>query len=52
MDLTAVIFAIVGNHKHDLPFKDIVAHESATDAGHVLVALHELELASQEPGGR
>ena len=49
--LTAVVFAVVGNHKHDLPLEDVGAHETATSAGAVLVALHELELAGQEPGG-
>ena len=49
--LTAVVFAVVGNHKHDLPFENVVPNETATYAGDVLIALHELELATQEPGG-
>ena len=49
--LTTVVFAIVGNHEHDLPLEDVVANQPATYAGYVLVALHELELATQEPGG-
>lgn len=50
--LTAIILAIVGNHKHDLPFEDVVPNETAAYAGDVLIALHQLELATQEPGGR
>lgn len=49
--LTSIELAIVGNHKHDFPFEDVVADETATYAGDVLVALHLLELAAQEPGG-
>ena len=48
---TAVVFAVVGNHKHDLPFENVIPNETAADAGDVLVALHELELATQKPGG-
>jgi len=29
---TAVIPTIVTNHKHDLPLKDIVVHQTARDA--------------------
>ena len=49
---TAVVFAVVRNHEHDLPFEDVAPDETATYAGYVLVALHLLELATQEPGGR
>lgn len=49
--LTAIVFAVVGNHQHDLPFEDVAPDETAAYTGDVLVALHELELAAQEPGG-
>ena len=48
---TAIVFAVVRNHKHDLPFEDVIINETATYARDVLVALHQLELATQEPGG-
>ena len=48
---TAIVFAIIRNHKHDLPFEDVIVNEAATYPGDVLVALHQLELATQEPGG-
>lgn len=48
---TAVVFAIVRYHEHDLPFEDVAPDETATYARNVLVALHQLELATQEPGG-
>ena len=48
---TAIVFAVVRNHKHDLPFEDVIINETATYTGDVLVALHQLELATQEPGG-
>ena len=44
---TAIVFAIIRNHKHDLPFEDIIIDETATYPGDVLVALHHLELATQ-----
>jgi hypothetical protein len=40
--------AFVGQHEHDLPLKDAVVDQTAADAGNVLVALHLLELATQE----
>jgi hypothetical protein len=40
--------ALVGQHEHDLPLKDAVVDQTAADAGNVLVALHLLELATQE----
>ena len=48
---TAIVFAIIRNHKHDFPFEDVIINETATYPGDVLVALHHLELATQEPGG-
>ena len=49
--LTTIVFAVIGNHQHDLPLEDVVSNETATYAGNVFVALHEFELATQEPGG-
>ena len=40
--------ALVGQHEHDLPLKDVVVDQTAADAGDVLVALHLLELATQK----
>lgn len=49
---TAVVFAIVADHKHDFPFKDIVVvYKTARDSGYVLVRLHLLELSSQQRRG-
>ena len=48
---TAIVFAIIRNHKHDLPFEDVIIHKTATYPGDVFIALHQLELATQEPGG-
>ena len=48
---TTIEFAVVGDHEHDLPFKKIVFDQTATYARYVFVALHLLELATQEPGG-
>ena len=42
MDCTAIVFAIIRYHKHDLPFKYVVAHEPATYPGDAFVALHLL----------
>lgn len=48
---TTVVFAVIGDHEHDLPFEDVVANKTAAYAGDVFVGLHLLELAAQEPGG-
>lgn len=48
---TTVVFAVIGDHEHDLPFEDVVADKTAAYAGDVFVGLHLLELAAQEPGG-
>lgn len=37
---TAVVFAVVRYHKHDLPFEDVTPNKTATYAGDVLIALH------------
>ncbi len=42
MDCTAIVFAIIRYHKHDLPFEDVVAYEPATYPGNAFVALHLL----------
>ena len=49
---TAIVFAIVRDHQHDLPFEHTLPNEPAADAGDVLVAVHELQLTAQEPRGR
>ncbi len=49
---TAVVFAIVRDDQHDLPFEHTVPNQTAADAGDVLVAVHELQLTAQEPGRR
>ena len=48
---TTVVFTVIGNHEHDLPLEDVIANQSAADARYVFVALHLLELPTQEPGG-
>lgn len=48
---TTVVFAIVGNHEHDLPLENVASDQTAADARDVLVALHLFQLAAQEPGG-
>lgn len=51
--LTAIKPALVIDHEHHLPLKYIAAVcQSARDAGNVLVGLHLLELAGQEPSRR
>ena len=40
--------ALVGQHEHDLTLEDVVVNQTAADARNVLVALHLLELATQE----
>ena len=42
---TTVIFAVVINHEHDLPFEDIVIDEPTRDARKIFRLLHLLELA-------
>ena len=39
---TAIVFAIIAYHKHDLPFEYVVADEPATYPGDAFVALHLL----------
>lgn len=48
---TAIVPAVIRDHEHDLPLEDVVVHQPATDARYVLVTLHLLELAAQEPCG-
>ena len=43
---TPVIFAILGDHQHDLPLKDVAVHQATAYAWYILVALHLLELAA------
>lgn len=40
VSLTTVVFAIIIDHEHNLPFKDIVIDQSTADSRHVLVRLH------------
>ena len=44
---TAVVSAVVRDHKHDLPFQDIAVDKPAANPRNVLVRLHLLELATQ-----
>lgn len=46
---TAVEFAVVRYHQHHFPLEYVVVDQAARDAGDVLVALHLLQLAAQEP---
>lgn len=52
--LTSVVLAVVADHQHDLPLKDVVVvDQAAGDAGQVLGVLHLLELPlKQRCGGR
>ena len=34
---TAIVFTVIADHKHNLPLKDIVVHQSATYAGDIFV---------------
>jgi hypothetical protein len=43
--------AFVGKHEHDFPLKDTVVDQAAADARNVLVALHLLELATEQESG-
>ena len=45
--LTSVMPALVRNHKHDLPLKDVTVDESAADSRYVLVGLHLFELTAE-----
>ena len=49
---TTIELAVIRDHEHDLPFEDVVPNQAATYAGDIFVALHLLQLAAQEPGGR
>lgn len=49
--LTSIIFAIIGDHKHDLPFEDIVIYQTTRDTWQIFGSLHILELPSKETGG-
>lgn len=47
--LTAVVFAIIRYHEHHLPLKDVaIVDETARDTRKVLVALHLLQLSSEQ----
>jgi len=46
--LTAVEFAVVTDHEHDLPFKDVIVHKPTADSRNVLVVLHLFELAGKQ----
>lgn len=49
---TAVVFAVIVDHKHNLPFEYIaVLDQAARDSRQVLAFLNLLELAPQEGGG-
>lgn len=49
---TAIVFAIIVDHEHDFPLKDVVVvDKAARDARDVLASLHLLELTLQEGGG-
>lgn len=47
---TAVVFAVVRDHEHDLPFHDIIIDKTAAYPRDVLVGLHLFELPAQEGG--
>ena len=47
---TAIVFAVFGDHEHHLPFEYVVTDQPAAYTGYA--ALHLLQLAAQEPGGR
>jgi hypothetical protein len=47
--LTAVVFAVVADHQHDLPLKDVVVvDQAARDAREVLCRLHLLQLPPEQ----
>lgn len=37
---TAIVFAVVGDHKHNLPFQHVVVHQATTDTRYVFATLH------------
>jgi hypothetical protein len=45
---TTIIFAVITNHEHNLPFKDIVIHQSARYSGEILRGLHVLQLSCEK----
>lgn len=46
--LTAIVFAVVADHKHNFPIKDIVVYQSTRDSGEVLRCLYFLELSCEQ----
>ena len=49
---TAIVFAIIVDHEHDFPLKDVVVvDKTARDTRDILAGLHLLELTLQEGGG-
>ncbi len=50
---TTIVLAIVVDHEHHLPLKDVaVLHQAAGNGRNVVVALHRLELSPQQRTGR
>lgn len=49
-ELTSIELALIVDHEHDLPLKDVAVHQAATYAGNVLVGLHLLQLPAEEAG--
>lgn len=47
---TSIELALVIDHEHDFPLKDVVVGQAAGDSGNVLIALHLFKLTSQKPG--